>query len=164
MSKELSVTITSGYGSERHNHDFSYRQTLSHVNGTPEDIIELVPYRNYEEQINEIMKPYIDEYNERQKEKYTKAWERYNSGAIRSKPKRKDYKEMSYEYYAEHKNDAKKNPKTGKIERMPIFRSLIIGIGDSEDRHSKRITGEEADRIFRRTIEQFQKDFPCFNF
>ena len=162
MSKEISVTITAGVGAERHNHDFSYRQTLPHVNGGPEDIIELVPYRSYEEQINEIMKPYIDEYNERQKEKYKKAWERYNTGAIRSKPKKKDYKEMSYEYYGEHKNDVKKNPKTGKIERIPIFRSLIIGIGDSEDRHSGKITREEAERVFRRTIAQFQKDFPCF--
>lgn len=162
MTREISVTITAGSGSEQHNHDFSYRQTLPHVNGAPEDVIELIPYRNYEEQINEIMKPYIDEYNERQKEKYKKAWERYNSGAIKSKPKKKDYKEMSYEYYAEHKNDVKKNPKTGKIERIPIFRSLILGIGDSEDRHSGKITREEAERIFRRTITQFQKDFSNF--
>lgn len=162
MAAELSVTITAGSGSEKHNHDFLYRQTLPHTNGTPEDVIELVPYRSYEEQINEIMQPYIDEYNARQKEKYKKAWERYNSGAIKSKPKKKDYKEMSYVYYEEHKNDVKKNPKTGKIERIPIFRSLILGIGDSEDRQAGRITREEAERIFRRTIEQFQKDFPCF--
>ncbi len=160
MTREISVTITAGSGSEKHNHDLDYRQTLPHVQGQPEDVIELVPYRSYEEQINEIMKPYIDEYNERQKEKYKKAWERYNSGAIRSKPKRKDYKEMSYEYYEEHKNDVKKNPKTGKKERIPLFRSLILGIGDSEDRHSGKITREEAERIFRKTIEQFQKDFP----
>ncbi|MBR4295407.1 MAG: plasmid recombination protein [Clostridia bacterium] len=162
MAKEFSVTITAGIGSERHNHSFSYRQTLPHVNGSSEDIIELVPYCSYEEQINEIMKPYIDEYNERQKEKYKKAWERYNSGVIKSKPKKKDYKEVTYEYYNEHKNDAKKNPKTGKVERIPIFRSLILGIGDCEDRQSGRITKEEAERILRRTIKQFQKDFPCF--
>lgn len=159
---EISVTVTAGNGSEQHNHDLSYRQTLSHVHGSPEDVIELVPYRSYSEQINEMMKPYIDEYNARQKAKHEKAWERYNSGEIKSKPKKKDYPELSYDYYNAHKSDVKKNPKTGKIERIPLFRSLIIGIGDIEDRKTGRIKKEEAERIFRKTIEQFQKDFPCF--
>jgi len=60
---EISVTVTVGEGSERHNHDLEYRSTLKHVHDMKDGVIELVPYRPYQEQINELMKPYIDEYN-----------------------------------------------------------------------------------------------------
>ena len=31
MAREISVTVTCGIGSEKHNHDLEYRETLKHV-------------------------------------------------------------------------------------------------------------------------------------
>ena len=61
--KELSVTITFGMGNEAHNHDLEYRETLEHVHAREDGVVELLPYRPYRNQINELMRPYIDEYN-----------------------------------------------------------------------------------------------------
>lgn len=158
---EVSVTITAGVGSERHNHDLDYRETLEHCHKRDDGVIELIPYeRSYAEQINELMKPYIDQYNDKVDARYKSAWERYNSGQIKTKPRKRDYKHMGYDYYNEHKDDMKKNPITGKEEKVPMFRSLILGIGDKNDR--EKITEEQAKRIFEKTLQQFQEDFWMF--
>ncbi len=159
--KEISVTVTAGEGSEQHNHDLEYRAGLKHVHQRDEPIIEFIPYKkSYTEQINDLMKPFIDEYNERVDKRYQEAWERYNSGQIKSKPRKRDYQKMSYDYCAQHSDDFIKNPETGKQEKIPLFRSLIIGIGDKEDRQSGKISEAEAKSIFPKIIEAFKEKFP----
>ena len=157
---QISGTVTVGNGSEIHNHDSQYRNTLKHVITPENDVIELMTYKDYKTQVNEIMRPYIEEYNERQEMKYKAAWEKFNAGKIKNKPKKKDYKPMGFDYYSDHKNDIMKIPRNGKTEVIPIFRSFIIGIGDQEDR--QKIPQETAVRIFQNTLEQFKKDFPNF--
>lgn len=158
---EMSATVTAGNGSEKHNHDLDYRETLEHVHKRENGIIELVPYeKSYKDQINELMKPYIEKYNAGVETRYLSAWERYNSGKIKTKPRKRDYKQLSYDYYSDHVDDTRKNPVTGKEEKIPIFRSLIIGIGDKNDRHN--ITEQQAEKIFRNMLKQFQEDFPDF--
>lgn len=160
--KELSVTVTAGEGSEIHNHDLDYRSTLQHVHEMKNGIIELVPYKDYRERINELMKPYIDKYNEQQQNRYKAAWDRYNSGQIKTKPRKRDYKPMGYDYYEDHKDDVFHNQKTGKQEQIPMFRSLIIGIGDKADRDEGRITEQQARNIMAAVVEKFKEDFPDF--
>ena len=92
---ELSATVTSGEGSEKHNHDIGYRsKKLKHTHDTSVDTVrELVPYKkSYQDQINELMKPYIEKYNRSREEKYKKAWKKFEKGEIKNKPKSKDYK------------------------------------------------------------------------
>lgn len=160
--KELSVTVTVGNGSEKHNHDLDYRATLEHVHERDEGVIEVIPYRPYQEQIDAAMKPYIDQYNAKVDQRYKEAWERYNSQKIKSRPKRKDYQKMGYDYYAQHVNDMAHNKATGKDERVPMFRSLIIGIGDKDDRLTGRITEEQAKAILTQVCKDFKKQFPDF--
>lgn len=160
---ELSCTITGGLGSERHNHDLAYREGLDHTNtaNCPEAIIELVPYeKDYKTQINELMKPFIDEYNAIVEARLEAAWERYRSGQVKSKPKKKDFKTMDYDYFTAHKDDTIINPHTKKVEPIPIFRSWIIGIGDKDDRSAGRISEEQARQIFREFIKEFREKFP----
>lgn len=159
---EISVTITCGEGSEKHNHDLEYRSTLKHVHDRPEGVIELIPYRDYKTQINEALKPYIDEYNEGVAAREAAAWERYRAGEIKTKPRKRDYKRMGYDYVADHIDDEQHNPRTGKTEKMPMWRSLILGIGDREDRHAGRITEEQARCIFAEVVNDFRRDFPDF--
>lgn len=159
---ELSVTVTAGEGSEDHNHDLEYRKTLKHVHDRKEGIIELIPYRPYQEQINEAMKPFIDEYNAKVDSRYQAAWDRYNAGKITTKPRRRDYKKMGYDYYSDHWEDKCNNPRTGKVEELPMWRSLIIGVGDQKDREAGRITEDQAKAIFRNMAENFKEDFPDF--
>lgn len=160
--REVSVTCTVGKGNEIHNHDLEYRETLKHVHGRPDGVIELIPYRSYREQINELMKPYIDEYNDNVEKRYQAAWERYNAGKIKSKPKRRDYPLMSYDYYEEHLNDTYYDQHDGVTKPLPIWRELLIGLGDQADRKNGTITEEEAKRILRRFVEEFPERFPHF--
>lgn len=159
---EMSATITAGKGSEMHNHDLKYRHILTHCHDSDETtVVELEPYeKTYKEQINEIMKPYIDEYNQKQEERYLAAWNRYNTGKIKTKPRKRDYKPRSYDYYEEHINDTKHNDVTNKDEKIPMFRSLIIGIGDKEDRD--KLSEEQAKQIFKNTLRDIKQQFPCF--
>lgn len=159
---EMSATVTVGKGSERHNHDLGYRESLKHCHETDEfSVIELVPYeKTYKEQINEIMKPYIDEYNQKQEDRLKAAWDRYNAGKIKTKPRKRDYKKLDYDYYEDHLNDTRHNKKTNKDELVPIYRSLIIGIGDKEDR--KKLSEDEASAIMKGTLEDIKSAFPCF--
>ena len=160
--KELSVTVTVGKGSEKHNHDLDYRSTLQHVHSRAEGVVELLPYRPYKEIINEAVKPYIDEYNDKQQARYQLAWDRYNSGQIKTKPRKRDFKPMGYDYYTDHLHDMHRNPRTGKTEEVPMWRSFIIGIGDQNDRLTEKITEEQARRIMRSVVENFCNDFPSF--
>ncbi len=160
--KEVSVTVTVGIGSEKHNHDLEYRSTLEHVHSRPEGVIELVPYQPYQERINEALKPFIDEYNEKQQERYQLAWDRYNSGQTKTKPRKRDYKPMGYDYYSDHLHDLHRNPRTKKVEELPMWRSIIIGIGDKEDRQLGNITEKQARKIMKEVVDKFAEDFPDF--
>lgn len=162
MAREISVTVTCGIGSERHNHDLDYRETLEHVHGRENGVIEVIPYRSYEEQINELVKPYIDQYNEHQKERYQAAWDRYNAGEIKTKPRRTNYKPMSYDYYKEHKDDTYFNRQTGKNEPLPMFRSLILGLGDQSDRVNGVISEQEAVSTLKGVIGRWNELYPDF--
>lgn len=159
---EMSVTVTVGEGSEEHNHDLEYRSTLKHVHDRPDGVVELIPYRSYQTVINEAVKPYIDRYNQRVEERYQAAWDRYNAGKIKTKPRKRDFRKMTYDYTAEVFGEKFRNPHTGKVEEAPMFRSLIIGIGDREDRQSGRITEAKAKEIFRTVADGFKEKFPDF--
>lgn len=164
MSKKISCTVTVGAGSERHNHDLKFREALDHTHTAdcPEAIIELVPYRSYKDQINDLMKPYIDKYNQEQQRRYEEAWERYNAGKIKTKPRKRDYKTMDYDYYSEHKDDVHQNPRSGKVEKVPMWREVIFGLGDQDDRQNGFITKEEAVSVMRKVVERWSELFPCF--
>lgn len=155
-----SGTITAGQGSERHNHEIGYRATLDHVIGNPDDVIELLPYQPYEAQINELMKPYISAFNEHAEERYLDAWERYRSGERRSKPKRREFPKMDFDYFQDHKDDTMYVPHLSRKIVKPMFRSLIIGIGDQSDRQQGRITREQAEQVFRKFLDEFKEKFP----
>ena len=159
---EVSVTVTVGEGSEEHNHDLEYRSTLKHVHDRPDGIVELIPYQNYSMAINEAVKPYIDRYNQRVEERYQAAWDRYNAGEIKTKPRKRDFRKMTYEYTAEVFGEKHRNPHTGKVEEVPLFRSVIVGIGDQNDRQSGRVTEDQAIKIFKTVTGKFQETFPDF--
>ena len=181
--KELSVTITVGIGSEKHNHDLAYRKGLSHVHERPEGVIEVIPYRSYQEQIDAAMRPHIDAYNARQDQRKEAAWARYHAGEIKSKPRSRDFSHMGYEYYAqemkrlngekqetvkpddepEKKEPGKqRNPAARKVPPAPMFRSLIIGIGDKNDRLQGNITEDQAREILTELVQRFPEEFPDF--
>ena len=159
-TKEISVTVTCGVGSEVHNHDLEYRVTLKHVHECEDGVVELVDYVPYRDQINELMRPYIEEYNLKVEQRYKDAWNRYDNGLIKTKPRKRDYKIMSYDYYTDHLNDQIKNPVTGKMENMQMFRSMIIGLGDKKDRDEKKITKDQALFVFDWIHKEFMKMFP----
>ena len=117
---EVSVTITAGEGCEEHNHGLEYRSKLEHTYDTNKDtVIELVPYeKSYKEQINELMKPYIKERNEYTLKRKAAAWDRYNSGQIKTKPRNRDYPLIGNDYYTQHLHDQMRNPKTNKMEQI----------------------------------------------
>ena len=125
-------------------------------------MIEVIPYRSYEEQINEMMKPFIDEYNEKQRARYQAAWDRYNRGEIKTKPRKANYKPMSYDYFKEHKDDTYFNRQTGKQEPLPIFRSLILGLGDKADRQNGVISEQEAVSVLKGVISHWNELYPDF--
>ena len=158
---EVSVTITAGEGCEEHNHGLEYRSKLEHTHDTNKDtVIELVPYeKSYKEQINELMKPYTKERNEYTLKRKAAAWDRYNSGQIKTKPRNRDYPLIGNDYYTQHLHDQMRNPKTNKMEQIKMFRSLIIGLGDKSDRENGKITKEQALRIFNEFLVRFKKDF-----
>lgn len=162
MSKKVSCTVTVGAGSEKHNHDLRFRESLNHTRTADcqDAIIELVPYRPYQTQINEMMKPYIDEYNHRQQERYEAAWARYNAGEIRTKPRKRDYKPMSDDYYTDHLHDQQWNPRTKKMEDVPIYREVIFGLGDQNDRKSGLITRDEAVAVMTNVVARWPEIFP----
>lgn len=162
---EISVTITAGEGCEEHNHGLEYRSKLEHTHDTNKDtVIELVPYdKSYKEQINELMYPYIKERNEYTLKRKQSAWDRYNSGQIKTKPRNRDYPLIGNDYYSHHLHDQMRNPKTNKMEQIKMFRSLIIGLGDKSDRDKNRISKEQALSVFNKFMNQFKKDFPNFH-
>ena len=158
--REISITATVGHGNEIHNHDLEYRKTLKHVHDCKDGIIELIEYVDYQTKINAIMKPYIDEYNAKVEERYQKAWERYKAGETRSKPKSKDYQKMGYDYYSDHLDDVYYDQHAGLTKPLPLWRELIIGLGDREDRQNEIVSKEEAERIFRGFVQRWKERFP----
>lgn len=162
MSRKVSCTVTVGKGSEKHNHDLDYRAKLEHVHGSADDVIELIPYRSYKEQINALMKPYIDEYNRRQQERYQAAWDRYNAGEIRTKPRKRDYQPMDYDYFEAHKNDVYYNRATKENETVKMWREVVFGLGDQSDRESGLITKAEAIAVMSGVVARWPELFPDF--
>ena len=155
-----SVTITCGAGSERHNHDVQYRSTMEHVVSGPEDVIELMPYVAYAVQINEIMQPYIERYNQRQDDRYVEALARYQAGELKHKPSKNSYAHMDYDYAATHATVKHRHQTTGHVEEDPIHRSIIIGMGDKHDR--QLIDREQAIAVFEALPTAIQEAFPFF--
>ena len=164
MSRTVSCTATVGAGSEQHNHDLTFREALDHTNTAdrPEAIIELIPYRPYKTQINELMQPYIKAYNEEVEARFEAAKERYRRGEIKSRPKRRDYKLMEYDYYETHLHDTYRNPVTKKVEELPMWREVIFGLGDMEDRKTGVITQEEAVAVMTDVVRRWPELFPDF--
>lgn len=162
MSRQVSCTCTCGAGSERHNHDLKYREALDHTNTAdcPEAIIELIPYKPYKEQINDYMRPYIQAYNDDVNARFEAAKERYRNGEIKSRPKRRDYQLMDYDYYETHLHDTMKNPITKKVEELPMWRSIIFGLGDMDDRATGLITQEEAVSVMTKLVQKWPELFP----
>lgn len=158
--REVSTTVTIGVGSEIHNHDLEYRSTLKHVHGGSDDVIEVIPYKDYREQINELTRPYIESYNAKVDKRYQEAWDRYNRDEIKTKPRKRDYKHEDFDYYNAHLHDTYYNRFTGKQEELPMFRSLIVGFGDKSDRDNGVITQDEALDAFTKTVESFRTEFP----
>lgn len=162
MSRRVSCTVTVGIGSEQHNHDLEYRETLEHVHDMKDGVIEVIPYRPYKEQINEMMRPYIEQYNKRQEARYKSAWDRYNAGLIKTKPRKANYKPMCFDYYSDHVNDQYYNRAEKKTEQMPMFRSLIFGLGDKADREQGTLTESEAVAVMTGVIERWPELYPDF--
>lgn len=164
MSRTVSCTATVGAGSEQHNHDLTFREALDHTNTAdrPDAIIELIPYRPYKTQINELMQPYIKAYNEEVEARFEAAKERYRRGEIKSRPKRRDYKLMEYDYYETHLHDTYRNPVTKKVEELPMWREVIFGLGDMEDRKTGVITQEEAVAVMTDVVRRWPELFPDF--
>ena len=162
MRKTISCTCTVGEGSERHNHDLDYRATLKHVHGSPDNVIELIPYHSYQDQINDMIKPHIDQYNQRQQQRYQEAWARYNNGEIKTKPRKRNYQPIGYDYYTDHLNDTYYNRKTARNESVKLWRSLIFGLGDKEDREKGVIKREEAIAVMSGVVKRWPEEFPEF--
>lgn len=160
--KEISVTITVGLGSEQHNHDVEYRKTLEHVDSEKGKVIELIEYRPYRNQVNEALSPYINEYNNKVLARYKAAWDRYNAGEIKTKPRRRDYQQEDPDYFTAHAHDKYFNRNTKTQEDIPMYRSIIIGLGDQKDREKGNLTEEQAQKIFGVVVEKFRADFPNF--
>lgn len=160
--REISTTVTVGEGSEIHNHDLEYRKTLKHVHDRSNGVIELIPYKDYREQINALVRPFIDSYNAKVEQRYQDAWDRYNRGEIKTKPRKRDYQKVGHDYYNDHLHDTFYNRAANKHEELPMWRELIIGLGDKADRDSGIISESEAIDVFKRTVDQFKKDFPYF--
>lgn len=164
MSRTVSCTATVGAGSEQHNHDLKFREALDHTNTAdrPDAIIELIPYRPYKTQINEYMQPYIKAYNDDVEARFEAAKERYRRGEIKSRPKRRDYKLMEYDYYETHLHDTYRNPVTKKVEELPMWREVIFGLGDMNDRKTGVITQEEAVAVMTDVVKRWPELFPDF--
>lgn len=159
---QYSVTISAGFGSEIHNHNKAYRENEKGYS-KDKDIIELVDTTlSYQDKINLWLKPFIDKYNAAVKERYKTAWKRYNKGELKTKPRKRDYKELDCNYYEKIKNTDVFNQSKKETEKRNPFRSLIIGIGDQADRVNKNITEEQAINVFTGVVETFKKDFPAF--
>ncbi len=158
----ISCTVTCGAGNEAHNHDLEYRETLEHVHGRPDGVIEIIPYRSYKEQINEYMRPYIEAYNKGRDAAYQEAWERYNAGERKTKPRRREFAHMGYDYYTEHMHDRVYNQHDKTTQERDMWRSVIIGLGDKYDRLQGNITEEQAKAILAEVAAKFREDFPDF--
>lgn len=129
---ELSVTVTAGWGSEEHNYDINYRSSLPNVLADPDNVIEMVPYVDYQEQINEIMKPYIEMKNQRTEERFRDAEKRYQAGEIKAKPSKKSFPMEDYDFAQKHRFRKIKNPRTGRMEEYPYIRSTTFSCGQHQ--------------------------------
>lgn len=159
MTRKASVTIISGKGSERHNHDKTYRSTLQHVFPYEENT-EYTPLCPYKEQINRIMEPYIKQYNAREQQKYEKRLLAYKARKTKDKPK---LKQRSLDYYDDVQREARRNPMNGKMQSRQPFLSLIIMFGNVADRVLGTIRQEEAKEIGYDVTCGFADAFPGFH-
>ena len=154
------VAIVGGYGSERHNLAPVMRATLPHVGVLGLDIVNFCPYVSFEAQINAAVKSYIDDYNQRQDERLDAERAKYAAGERKTEPRRSDFPHMGYDYYADHIEDKQFCRSRGKVEIAPMWRSLIIHLGDRDDRISGRIPEEAARGVFAEVAEEFRRRYP----
>ena len=157
---ELSVSVTLGSGSERHNHDTGFRLTLDHVLAMNCGEQELTPYTVYAAKINEQLRPAIDQYNERQQSKYQEAMGRYERGELKTKPKTKAYLPMSYDYAGKHGRRYIRNPSTNRVEVAPIYRELIVKIANIKERVTGNLPDDIAISICGEIVAKFADLFP----
>ena len=177
---EISCTIKVGHSSEKHNHDVKYRDSLKHVIQYEDEserdkyVIELVNYdadasksdkekagSKYEKIINDYMQKYIDEYNVGRDEAFAAARKRYEEGKIKSAPRKSKYKHIEQNWCDLHRDDTYK--RNGKEYKIPLYRSIIFGIGNQEDRQDKKVTQEQALEIFKEQVEGFKISFSDFH-
>ena len=160
---ELSVTVVLGVGSEQHNHDSEYRLSLDHVLAIANGELELVPYMAYNSKINELLRPAIDEYNARRQEKYQEAMDRYERGELKTKPKKQAYLPMSYDYAGDHGRRYIRNPSTNRVEAVPLYRELIIKLGNINERVSGNLPDDVAISICGEIVTKFDECFQLLN-
>lgn len=89
--------------------------------------------RSYKDVINELMKPYIEDYNNTRQEAYEQKLDDFKSGKLKSRPKKSDYKIIDLNYFDEHVNDVYYNTKTH--EKLPKFlhKGVIIDANPISD-------------------------------
>lgn len=154
--------VTVGHGSERHNHNLAFRKNvLQHTENTNEStVVELMKYTDYRTLINELMKPYIDEYNKNQDKKYNDDLDRYAKGELKNKPKKsnKKYKHKDDDYYTERINSVVYNRKTKQKTHQKAFDEVCVGFGSAETKHD--YSRDEVEEIMRNTLEDIKKKFP----
>lgn len=159
--RKTTTYVTVGEGSEMHNHNLDYRRIMTHTAATShETVIELVPYKSYKLQINEYMKPFIDEYNAKQDEKYLKDWERYNNGELKTKPKKsnKKYRHEDLDFYTKRINTLVYDKVHNKKKNQSAFDEVMIGFGSLETR--EEFSRNEVVAILKKTLEETKKKFP----
>lgn len=79
-------------------------------------------------------------------------------------PKKEDGDEVAEPKKKTRKQEQaeKRNSSTRKMPPAPLFRSLIIGIGDKDDRLQGKITETQAKKILSEVAERFPEEFPDF--
>lgn len=100
--------------------------------------VYLIPKIDYKEQINNKIKPYIDEYNSRKKSN-----------------------NMNYDFYNDHLHDVYFDPNTQAKEAMPMWHTIIICLKRSALVRCQ-FTPQEVIDAMRLVVEEMQKEFSCF--
>ena len=164
MRHEISFSLRVGIGSEQHNHDVAYRNSLDHVFPRPDGVIELVEPIPYETKICEFLQPFFETYNENQIRRRELAEAQAQQG-LRKRPRKGAYATISGEkeiiaFVLRHKSGH--NPVTGRDSAPELFRSIILEFGDMSSRLTGAINDRQALQISREITEKMQTAFPSF--
>lgn len=157
---ELSVSVTFGVGCEKHNHDSGYRLTLDHVLPMGDGELELIPYVDYNTRINTLLRPAIEEYNQRRQLQRQEAMSKFEKGQRKTRPKEKDYLPMSYNYAEAYGRRLIHNPSTHRTEEIPLFREIIVKIANIRDRVTGNLPDYVAQSICKDVVAGFAQEFP----